>query len=68
MSGHTHRGQFFPGNIATSRIFRNAGALHYGHWKGAVAQGIITSGIGVWGPALRIGTDSEVAVIDVVFE
>ena len=67
LSGHTHRGQFFPGNIITARIFKKAGAAHYGHWQGSSAQGIVTSGAGVWGPPVRIGTDSEVAVLDITF-
>ena len=29
---------------------------------------IVTSGVGVWGPAMRIGTDSEVAEITVRFD
>lgn len=28
---------------------------------------IVTSGVGVWGPAMRIGTNSEVAEITVHF-
>ena len=67
LSGHTHRGQFFPGNIATNILFRRAGAQHHGHWRGSSAQGIITSGAGVWGLVFRLGSNSEVAVIDVVF-
>ena len=65
LSGHTHRGQFFPGNLATNIIFRKAGALNHGHWKGPSAQGIITSGAGVWGLVFRLGSNSEVVVIDV---
>ena len=67
LSGHTHKGQFFPGNIATARIFRDAGAVHHGHWQGRFAQAVVTSGVGVWGPPIRIATRSEVAVIDITF-
>ena len=65
LSGHTHRGQFFPGNIFTYFIFKKDDAVNYGYWRGHTAQGIVTSGAGIWGPPVRIGTDSEVAVIDV---
>jgi predicted MPP superfamily phosphohydrolase len=68
LSGHTHKGQFFPGNIFTARIYKKAGAVHYGYWRGNAAQGIVTSGSGVWGPPIRIATNSEVAVIDIKFE
>ena len=67
LSGHTHKGQFFPGNLATERIFRRAGAVHYGHWQGQSAQGVITSGAAIWGPPLRIATNSEVVVINIKF-
>jgi len=66
-SGHTHRGQFFPGNLATRLIFKKAGAAHYGYWRGTTAQAVVSSGAGVWGPPIRVATGSEVAVIDVVF-
>ena len=68
LSGHTHRGQFFPGNIATAYIYKKAGAVHYGYWKGRSAQGIVTSGAGTWGPAVRVATHSEVAVVDIIFD
>jgi predicted MPP superfamily phosphohydrolase len=66
-SGHTHRGQFFPANIVTKLMYKKAGATHYGYWRGGTAQGIVSSGAGVWGPSIRVATGSEVAVIDVVF-
>ena len=67
LSGHTHKGQFFPGNVFTRQIFKNAGAVHYGHWKGRSAQGVVSSGAGVWGPPIRVATRSEIAVIDITF-
>ena len=67
LSGHTHRGQFFPGNVITAMLFRKAGAVDYGHWRGISAQGVVSSGAGVWGPPIRIGTISEVAVVNVSF-
>jgi predicted MPP superfamily phosphohydrolase len=67
LSGHTHKGQFFPGNIITARIFKRAGAVHYGYWQGKTAQGVVSSGVATWGPPVRIGTNSEVAVIDLSF-
>ena len=67
LSGHTHRGQFFPGNLATKLIFKKAGATHYGYWQGETAQGIVSSGAGLWGPPIRVATGSEVVVVDIVF-
>jgi predicted MPP superfamily phosphohydrolase len=67
LSGHTHRGQVFPGSIVTYFLYKNMGASHYGYWKGDHMQAVITSGTGIWGPPLRVATDSEVAVIDIKF-
>ena len=66
-SGHTHAGQFFPGNLITKQLFRREGSVHYGHWRGKIAQGIISSGAGVWGPPIRIATGSEVVIVDIKF-
>jgi predicted MPP superfamily phosphohydrolase len=65
LTGHTHKGQFFPGNLFTVNIFKSAGATHYGYMKGRSAQLLVTSGAGVWGPPLRIASNSEVAVINI---
>jgi predicted MPP superfamily phosphohydrolase len=67
LSGHTHKGQFFPGNLITRRIFKAPDGTHYGHWQNKTTQAIVTSGAGLWGPPVRVATDSEVAVIDLYF-
>ena len=67
LSGHTHKGQFFPANIFTKMIFKKAGAVHYGYFKGQYAQGVVSSGVGVWGPPIRVATNSEVVVINILF-
>ena len=66
-SGHTHRGQVFPGNLITRLIFKSAGATHYGYWQGEITQAVVTSGVCFWGPPLRVGTNNEVAVINIDF-
>jgi len=65
--GHTHKGQVFPTNIITYFMYKKAGAVHYGYWKGQTMQAVVTSGAGFWGPPVRIGTNSEVVVIDITF-
>lgn len=63
LSGHTHDGQLFPGNLTTRIGWKNScGKLELG-----TMTSIVTSGVGVWGPAMRIGTKSEVVEIDVTF-
>jgi uncharacterized protein len=64
LSGHTHRGQVAPGNLITNRIFEN----DWGYLKKGQLQSIVSSGYGVWGLPLRIGTRSEIVKINVTFE
>ncbi|MCI5649982.1 MAG: metallophosphoesterase [Fusicatenibacter sp.] len=62
LGGHTHDGQIFPGNLVTRRIWKNScGMLSVGNM-----YSIVTSGVGLWGPCMRIGTDAEVVMIDVI--
>ena len=68
LCGHTHKGQLFPGTIFTYFIFKKTGATHYGHWQKGNTRAIISSGAGIWGPPLRFGTNSEIAIIDIQFK
>lgn len=63
LSGHTHNGQMFPGNIVTHLMWKNS----YGYKKIHNLHSIVTSGVGVWGPNMRVGTKSEVVCITVNF-
>jgi len=60
VSGHTHRGQIWPGPLVTNRIYENDYGLHY---KGKTAI-VVTSGCGTWGPPVRIGSRSEIVLIE----
>ena len=63
LCGHTHDGQTFPGNFTVKFLWENpCGYLQ----KGAM-HNIVTSGSGVWGPAMRVGTDSEICTINLTF-
>ncbi len=64
LCGHTHDGQLFPGNIATAVFWENS----CGYLRKGSMQNIVTSGVGLWGPNLRVGTNSEVCIIDITFE
>ena len=64
VSGHTHGGQVFPGNLITDAIYEN----DWGYLQKEQLQTIVTSGFGFWGPPIRIGTRSEVTSIQVQFE
>ena len=62
LSGHTHDGQIFPGNLITRMLSPQSYGLR--QWNGAYAA--VTSGVGYYGPPIRVGTISEIAVIDLV--
>jgi uncharacterized protein len=59
ISGHTHNGQFFPGNLFVARIFE----LGHGYLKKGKTHFYVSSGLGIWGPLYRIGTQSELVEI-----
>ena len=61
--GHTHHGQAFPGNIATEIVFEVA----HGYKKKENTHFYVTSGLGLVGPQFRIGTVSEIVMINIKF-
>lgn len=63
MAGHTHDGQLWPTKIATDIIWENA----YGLWVKNTFHAITTSGLGLFGPNMRVGTIAEVCIIHVKF-
>ena len=64
LSGHTHNGQFFPLTIAQSRIWDNP----YGMLKIDSTSNIVTSGVGFYGPPLRLFTDAEICEITINYK
>lgn len=60
INGHTHNGQIFPGNLIVAWI----NLLGYGHKKYDNTDIIVTSGVGYWGPPIRIGSHSEIVKIE----
>ena len=64
LSGHTHNGQIFPLNYITKMVYE----LSYGHLKKGDTNIIVTSGYGLWGPRVRIGSRSEVLIVNVRFD
>ena len=61
LSGHAHNGQVFPANFIVRALYR----LHYGHETIDGKEIFVSSGYGFWGVPLRLGSRSEVFVIDV---
>ena len=60
-SGHTHNGQIWPGNIVTALLFEQASG--YRKWEHSHVY--VSSGVSLWGPPLRIGTNSEIVVFKI---
>lgn len=60
LSGHTHNGQFFPGNLIVKRLFE----IPYGYGKKDHTHVYVSSGLGIWGPLYRIATQSEYVIIE----
>lgn len=63
VAGHTHKGQIAPGNLITNAIYEN----DYGYLQKGNLHTIVSSGYGFWGPPIRIGSQSEIVVINVSF-
>ena len=62
-SGHTHDGQFFPGNLTIGLFWENP----CGMIKKDNMYSIVTSGVGVYGTFMRVGTDAEICSVDIDF-
>ena len=60
LSGHTHRAQVFPFTLMTKSIYKG---FDYGLKTFGSLQVLTTSGVGTWGPPMRVGTKSEIVLI-----
>ena len=63
LSGHTHAGQFFPLTIIQPLAWEN----YWGIKKIDNMYSVVTSGVGLYGPAMRVATDSEVMSVRINF-
>ena len=60
-SGHTHNGQIWPGNIATHILYEQS----HGYRKWNHSHVYVSSGLSLWGPPFRIGTNCDMAVFNI---
>lgn len=60
-SGHTHHGQVWPASWVTDALYEKA----WGHHRRGATQYYISSGLGIWGAKVRIGTRSEYLVLHI---
>jgi predicted MPP superfamily phosphohydrolase len=64
LSGHTHHGQFSPASIVTNLLFEN----DFGLLQKGTFNVVVSSGVGTWGPPIRIGTASEIVQVEIEFK
>lgn len=60
LSGHTHRAQMFPLNFISSLVYRG---YDYGMKPFKSMTVFTSSGVGTWGPPLKVGNPAEVVSI-----
>jgi len=63
LSGHTHNGQIFPLNFVTKLIFE----ISSGYLKKGQTNFYVSTGVGTWGPPVRIGNSPEIVNIKLTF-
>lgn len=63
-SGHTHRGQIWPMSLLVDRMFE----LSHGLMVKEGTHIYVSSGLSLWGPPFRIGTQSELVVFNICFK
>lgn len=63
LCGHTHDGQTFPANLITAGLWENS----YGYMEKDGMDTIVTSGVGVFGPDMRVETRAEICSIQIQF-
>lgn len=61
LSGHTHNGQLWPGTWLVGAFQ----PYSYGHYRPNGRHLIVSSGYGLWGVPLRIGTRAEAVMVTV---
>lgn len=61
LSGHTHRGQVWPLTVLVDRMYEQS----HGYRKWNHSHIFVSSGLSLWGPPFRIGSDSDLFVMKI---
>jgi predicted MPP superfamily phosphohydrolase len=64
LSGHTHYGQLWPLNYVVKSIYE----VSWGYKRISKTHFYISSGVGTWGPPMRIGNYPEIVQIQLNFQ
>ena len=60
LSGHTHAGQLYPFHWLVQLQF----PFYYGLYNHNQAQAYVSSGVGCWGPNVRVGSSNEIVILN----
>lgn len=63
LSGHTHHGQLWPLNYITRAIY----PISHGYGKAGGMHAYVSSGVGTWGPPVRVGSRPEIVYLKIRF-
>lgn len=63
LSGHTHNGQMFPLNFITKMIYE----VSWGYLAKGKTQFYVSSGVGSWGPPVKLASDAEIINLKIRF-
>ncbi len=65
LAGHTHAGQMFPATLIAPLMFEfNKGLYRYTE----TTQVYVSQGSGTFGPPMRLGTESEITILNLINE
>jgi hypothetical protein len=64
LSGHTHHGQLWPFGWITEAIYE----VSWGYKKKSQTQFYVSSGVGTWGPPVRLGNTPEIINLRITFD
>ena len=59
--GHTHRGQVWPMSLIVDNMYEQS----HGYRQWPYSHVYVSSGLSLWGPPFRIGTDSEMVIMQI---
>jgi uncharacterized protein len=63
LSGHTHHGQLWPFNYITDMVYEQS----WGYLRKGATQFYVSSGVGSWGPPVRLANRPEIVEITLTF-
>lgn len=63
LSGHTHAGQLWPFSLIVDKMYE----VGHGYKQKGDTHIYVSSGLALWGPEFRVGTQSEIVVFNIHF-